>query len=67
MTETIYNFVSSQLTEDGDTVEPHFGTWCDECGYGALAGHRFPCRGRDEDDTVCEITLCLDCYLQACS
>ena len=64
MTDTIYKFVSSKLTEDGDNVESYFGSWCDECGHGALAGDRFDCVGRDADDEICEITLCLDCYLK---
>ena len=59
-----YTCTSIKYDDDGDQVEPHFGRWCDECGYGALAGYRFDCVGLDKDDTICEITLCYDCYLE---
>ena len=61
MTDTIYRFVSAKYDEDGDHLDPHFGTWCDECGF-TIAGDRFDCVGRDTKDEICESTLCLDCY-----
>lgn len=62
--EKIYTCTSIKYDEDGNHSDPHFGSWCDECGFDALAGDRFECQGVDKDDTICDITLCYDCYCE---